>query len=105
MPLCEFVVEWATTLAGLGVYTSHAFATDTADVIVGSIHSDVDGSLAVQQSNDGTKWDIAKTIPYVGGTEPGIGPVEILAKYGRVVYTNGAVIQGHFRLYVLKKRG
>lgn len=53
--------------------------------------------LSFQQSPDGTNWDTvdAYTIPASTGKTFGVGAV---GKFFRVVYTNGGVAQGAFRL-------
>jgi hypothetical protein len=102
--LSELVYSTTATLGGGVAYTSRITELDAYDEIVASCYSDVAGSLAIQQSNDGTNWDVVKTIAYAAA---GVAPVAvpIVAKYGRVVYTNGGVAQAAFRLFVAKKKG
>jgi hypothetical protein len=71
--------------ASVTVFSSAASATD---------------GLMLQQSADGTNWDIADsyTIPAVTGKTFMVG---IVAKFLRVVYTNGAAATTSFRLQTL----
>ena len=75
--------------------------TEQADVRV-SVFTDqasaTDG-LQMQQSSNGTNWDIvdAYTVPANAGKTFSVG---VSAKFFRIVYTNGAVAQTVFRLQV-----
>lgn len=87
----------AAPLGIAGVYGSYNYSTQGFGRIVVSLYSDVAGSLAVQQSNDGTNWDIVTTFAYTGTTVLGYS-VEVMAEFYRLVYTNGAGAQATFRL-------
>lgn len=102
--LSEIVVSTTTALGIGGVFTSPRFDADAYDEIAISCYSNVAGSLAVQQSNDGTNYDVVKTITYTAAAVVAIA-APITAKYGRLVYTNGGVAQTSFRLYGAKKKG
>lgn len=94
-----------TPLAGDAVFTGTS--TDVLDVsiIIVSLKSDVasatDG-LSIEFSTDGTNWDHTDvfTIPANTGKTFTFQPV---ARYLRVVYTNGSSAQSFFRLQVLRK--
>ena len=83
-----------------GVFTGPSEdVTDYADarvIVFADQASAVDG-LQIQQSSNGTSWDISDnyTIPAGSGKTFSVG---ISAKFFRVVYTNGAVAQTAFRL-------
>ena len=66
---------------------------------MGTVYADVDGTLKIQQSPDGTNWDVETSISVTGGEGKGFS-VEIVAPYMRVVYENGSTAQSVFRLYV-----
>lgn len=102
--LSEIIASTITPLAAAAAFTSPRFDLDSYDEIAISCYSDKAGSLAVQQSNDGTNYDTIKTITYSAATTTAIG-VPITAKYGRLVYTNGGADQTSFRLYAAKKKG
>jgi hypothetical protein len=102
--LSEIIVSTTTALGIGGAFTSPRFDADGYDEIAISLYSNVAGSLAVQQSNDGTNYDTIKTVAYTAAATSAIC-VPITAKYGRLVYTNGAVAQTSFRLYAAKKKG
>jgi hypothetical protein len=101
-PAAVLAASTTTVLAANATYTSAAFSTADAAGVTGSIYSDQDGTLEVQQSPDGTHWDVVDTLYYPGGS---VGlqyavPVETPgAAQGRLVYTNGATAQTTFRLY------
>lgn len=91
------------------ILTSGAVFTGTADTItnytsvtvyvISNVASATDG-LSIQQSNDGTNWDITDvyTIPAATGKTFG---VQISAKFLRVVYTNGGTNQASFRMQTI----
>lgn len=90
----------AVVLAAGGVFTGTAEdMTEFSDIRV-SVFADqasaVDG-LSIQQSSNGTNWDVvdAYAIPVTTGK---VFSVAANAKFVRVVYTNGAAAQTVFRL-------
>jgi hypothetical protein len=62
------------------------------------VYSDQNGTLNVQQSPDGTNWDVTSTFTVTGGTGQGFS-VEVVAPYMRLDYVNGTTAQTTFRLY------
>lgn len=89
----------ATLLSG-AVFTGtsediSAYASVTIAVI-SNVASATDG-LSIQQSPDGSNWDLADvyTVPAATGKTFG---VQVAAKFYRVVYTNGGTNQASFRL-------
>jgi len=92
----------ATALAANAAYTGTAEdVTEFADVrvvVFADQASAVDG-LQIQQSSNGTNWDMidAFTIPAGVGK---VFSVAVSAKFMRLVYTNGATAQAAFRLQV-----
>lgn len=71
--------------------------------IISDVASATDG-LSLQQSTNGTNWDIIDvyTISAAAGKTISIG---VLASFFRVVYTNGGTNQASFRLQVVYKTG
>jgi len=86
-------------LSASGVYTGSAFTSEDYAYIIGTLYSDVDGTLEVQFSNDGTNWDGESTINYVGGDLTGF-VIDVVGNTCRLKYTNGDSGQATFRLYV-----
>lgn len=86
-------------LAGAAVYTSDPIHLNQYNRLTGIVKSDQSGSLAVQQSSDGTNWDHITTIAVTGGTGKEID-VKVYGEYARLVYTNGATDQTVFRMTV-----
>lgn len=89
-----------STLGGAGTFTGLAedvkdFASIAVQVFSDQV-SATDG-LSIQQSSDGTNWDISDTytIPASNGKTYSVQPT---SRYFRIVYTNGGTPQGAFRL-------
>ena len=64
--------------------------------------SDVDGTLYVEESINGTDWAIGDTIAVVGGT-PQSRVYSVTLRYNRVRYDNGGVDQTAFVLATMRK--
>lgn len=56
--------------------------------------------LSIQQSSNGTNWDVVDTYTVSASSGKTVG-VQITGRYLRVVYTNGGVTQGAFRLQTI----
>ncbi len=94
-----------TTLAGNAVFTGTALdVTEYASITVttySNVASATDG-LQLQFSPDGTNWDFTLTATAAAATATTIKS-GILARYMRVIYTNGGSAQGSFRLQTIVK--
>lgn len=90
----------ATTLAGNGVFTGLAEDVKDYSVIQVSVFADqvsaTDG-LSIQQSSNGSNWDITDTYTIPASTGKTFS-FQVASRYFRIVYTNGATIQGVFRM-------
>jgi hypothetical protein len=64
-----------------------------------SVFADQPGTLYIDQSPDGTNWDVSESISVSANAGQAISR-EIVARYVRVRYVNGATAQTTFRLYV-----
>jgi hypothetical protein len=95
-----------TNLADGATYTGAQFATDGYNKLVGSVYSNATGTLYVDQSQDGTNYDVIDTIAYVGAAVTGGFSVEIVAPYARVRYVDTAgTAQTSFRLFAYLSTG
>lgn len=100
----------ASALLAAGVFTG--LATDVSrfasvNVSIFADQASAANGLAMQQSSDGTNWDIVDSYT-VAAQSAGGGKtysVQSAAKWFRVVYTNGGTNQGAFRLQTLLKIG
>jgi hypothetical protein len=92
-----------TPLGASGSYTSPSFNTAGFSRITGGVFTDQAGNLQVQQSPDGTNWDVISTFSVSANTGQGF-EVAVVYPYGRVVYNNGATAQTVFRLYSFLRR-
>lgn len=86
-------------LGANAVLTSKTFMVSAFDKIVGSVYADQTGTLDVNQSYDGTHWDVQSSITVSASTPTGFN-ISVVAPYAQLVYTNGATAQTVFRLHV-----
>lgn len=70
--------------------------------VVANVASATDG-LSLQQSSDGSNWDIVEVWTVRAGVAL-VAAVSVKAKFFRVVYTNGGSAQSSFRLQTIFKR-
>lgn len=87
----------SSALGANGTYTSQALITDRADKISGSVFADQAGTLYIEQSNNGTNWDISTSYPVAANDGKGFSE-DLLLPYVRVRYVNGGTAQGTFRI-------
>jgi len=97
------VFQHTTPLLANDSVESDAIPTNGYSRIVGSVFADVDGTLYVEQSPNGTNWDVVDSFPVSGGSGLGFS-VEVVCPYCRVRYVNSASDQSKFRLYVFLRR-
>lgn len=67
------------------------------DYVVGMVFSDQAGTLYIEQSMDGTNWDISTSYVVVASDGKGFKE-DVFAPYVRVRFVNGATPQGAFRM-------
>ena len=70
--------------------------------VCGTVYSNVNGTLYIEQSSEGLSWDVSESISVVGGIGKGF-TVEKVAQHARVRYINGGIDQTVFRLYVYRR--
>lgn len=91
------------TLGSNAVFTGTSEEVKDFGSIVISIFTDqasaTDG-LSIQQSSNGTNWDITDTYTIPASTGKTI-QVQPAGRFFRIVYTNGATIQGAFRMQTI----
>ncbi len=89
-------------LSGAATFTGTSEDVSQYATITVFVDSDVDGTLKMQLSSDGTNWDRSKNVAV--NQEIGTGSVhtlEVVAQYFRIVYVNGSSAQAHFRLQAI----
>jgi len=96
--LMRKLVSTTTALGANSTYTSSKQTVAGFSRLVGTVYADQDGTLYVEQSSDGTNYDVTSSFSVTGGTGLGFS-VEIVAPFARIKYTNGANAQTTFRLY------
>lgn len=91
------IVATFTPLGGAATYTGPTMLTDRYDTIAGTVFSDQAGTIHIQQSPDGTNWDLDTFYAITASTGKGFSET-IVAPYYRITYVNGATPQTAFRL-------
>lgn len=96
----------STTPLGIGgVFTGTSTDILNCGVVFVNVSTDqasaTDG-LSIQQSSDGTNWDHCDDYSIAAGANKNFS-LNPHSKYFRIVYTNGAVAQTHFRLQSICK--
>ncbi|MNM07356.1 hypothetical protein D3C81_173980 [compost metagenome] len=86
-------------LAGNAAYTMPSVKVEMFNKIRGKVVADQAGSLAFQQSDDNVTWDTLTTTA-VSANTPLKFEEQCYCNYFRAVYTNGATLQGSFRLSI-----
>ena len=70
--------------------------------ITGTVFADVAGTIYVEQSPDNTNWDVVDSWSVAAGAGLGFS-VELVGRYVRIRFTNGATAQAAFRLFAYKR--
>lgn len=99
------IFELDNTTVALGIdasYQSSNLNIETYKALCGSVYADQAGTLYIEQSFDGTNWDISSSVAISAGVGESF-EISINAPYGRVRYVNGATAQTVFRLYTAGK--
>ena len=90
---------------GTNVFTGTATEVLNSGIVFVTVSTDqasaTDG-LSIQQSSDGTNWDHTDDYTVAAGANKNYS-INPHSKWFRVVYTNGGIIQGHFRLQSICK--
>lgn len=100
----------ATPLGAAGVFTGTSVDVTryaSANVSVFTSHASATDGLSIQQSSDGTNWDVTDTytVPAMSAGGGKTYSVQVAAMFLRVVYTNGGTLQTTFRLQSIIKPG
>jgi len=98
----ELVSYTTTPLAADGEWTSSVDNSPYTRFICGSVYADQPGTLYVEQSPDGSNWDIVDSYSVSAGTGLKFSVEKVLG-YARVRYVNGTADQTVFRLYVYRR--
>jgi hypothetical protein len=84
-------------LTANSTFASDVHLTDRADKIAGIVKSDQGGTLHIEQSIDGTNWDLDNTITVTANTGASFEQ-DLIGSYVRLRYVNGGSNQTSFRL-------
>ena len=93
------------TLIADAVFTGTAYDVTDYSAITVFMTTDVDSAdngLSMEFSMDGTNWDRAKKISFLTANSASqVHSLAVIAKFFRVVYTNGSSAQTYFRMQTL----
>jgi hypothetical protein len=93
------LVTSTATLAAAGTFSSGPLQIQRAISITGTVFSDQDGTLYIDQGGDGVNWDYTLSFALEGDTGVDVD-TPLLSQWFQVRYTNGAVTQNVFRLNI-----
>ena len=91
-----------TALAANASWTSTSEEVLNFGRITGTVFADVAGTIYVEQSPDNTNWDVVDSWSVAANAGLGFS-VELVARYVRIRYVNGATLQGTFRCVAWKR--
>lgn len=85
-----------SALTAASSYTGSSNDASNYRYVIGMAYADQDGTAYIEQSIDGTNWDMKESFAVTASTVKSISTT-IFAKYVRMTYTNGATDQTTFR--------
>ena len=85
------------TLNANQTWTSNTLNPGPADTLNGIVFAAPGGTLNVEQSADGTNWDVGQSITVASGVGQGFS-VPVYGPYLRLRYVNGGTNQTAFRI-------
>jgi len=91
-----------TALAANASWTSTSEEVLNFGRITGTVFADVAGTIYVEQSPDNTNWDVVDSWSVAANAGLGFS-VELVGRYVRIRYVNGATLQGTFRCVAWKR--
>lgn len=91
----------SAALSGGATFTSDWTLVSMHDSLTVAVATDVEGTLFVDFSPDGTNNDSSVPIPVDGTTPYPIQRLTVLRKWARIRYVNGSSAQGFMRLQVM----
>src|SRR5690349_2828147 len=94
--MAGFFASSAALTSG-STYTSPTFNTDRYSEIDGAVFADQTGTLFIEQSGDGTNWDVSTSYSITASDGKGFSE-QIVLPFFRVRYVNGGTNQGTFRI-------
>lgn len=93
-----------TPLGGSATFTGTGEDVSTWTDVRVSVFADVAGTVLMEQSQDGTNWDLSDSYAVPAGSNKQYS-VGAGAKFFRAIYNNGAGAQSAFRLQTIYKLG
>lgn len=87
----------STALTSGSTYTSPTFNTDRYSEIDGAVFADQAGNIFIEQSGNGTNWDVSTTYAVTASTGKFFSE-KVVLPFFRVRYVNGGTGQGTFRI-------
>jgi len=78
-------------------WTSGTMSADRADNVTGLVFANPGGTLYIEQSADGSNWDLSESVTVVANTGQGFSK-SVFAPFVRLRYVNGGADQTVFRI-------
>ena len=78
-------------------FTSSTVSCDEDVAVVGTVFADEAGTLKIQFDDGSGNWDAEETRDYTASEKLGF-KIPVVSPYFRVIYDNGTIAQGTFRL-------
>jgi len=89
---------------GIGAsFVSASYLVETYDEIIGTCFADQNGTIFFESSWDNVTFDGEEHTTYIANNRLEF-KVPIVARYARITFTNGPVLQTIFRLFMAEKR-
>lgn len=93
------LIETTTPLAGEATYVSPTKTVPRAIAITGTVFSNTNGTLFIEQSGDGTDFDVSSSYEITGGNGEGFD-IPLLSPHFRIRFHNSSVsAQSNFRIF------
>lgn len=92
------LIETTTPLEASQVYVSPVKTVQRAINISGTVFSNTNGTLYVEQSGDGTDFDVSSSYSITGGTGEGF-EIPLVAQHFRIRFANEGAKQSAFRIF------
>jgi|SRR3990172_10770773 len=100
----QTLLESTAVPLGIGAsFVSASYLVETYDEIIGTCFADQNGTIFFESSWDNINFDGEEHTTYIANNRLEF-KIPIVARYARITFTNGPVLQTIFRLFMAEKR-